>query len=327
MEGAQRTDSSGHSADSFFPSRASPLHRRPRLDVRDLQVVLAVATARSTAKAASTLHLSQSAVSRALLSAEDRIGARLFDRTVRGLHPTAAGARLVGAAGPFLAQFADLENAVAAPSAKPVHVRLVCECYTAYRWLPSALAKLRPNLPSIDVTLAIEHTNAPAAALLAGDIDIALLTTAKVRGKVRERPLFSDEIVFMVASSHPLASRDSISPADLRDSLLITSATTPPAEAHWFYTRVFGSRIPKLQFLRFPLTEAIVDAARAGMGVAIMSEWIAGAYLGGHDLVAKRLNRGPLLRPWRIAFRPEHAEPARRLAEALAGSAPRAHVV
>ena len=312
-----------------MPFDASPQrapYRRPRLDIRDLHVVLAIAGARSTAKAATALHLSQSAVSRALLSTEDKLGARLFERTVRGLAPTLAGQRLIDAAGPFLAQLADLETIVATSTDQTVHVRLVCECYTAYRWLPSALAKLRPNLPSLDVTLAVDHTNAPVAALLSGDADIALLTTTPVRGRLNEEPLFSDEIVFVAGASHPLATRSTITPADLRDSVLITSATTPPAEAQWFYTRVFGRRIPKLRFLRFPLTEAIMDAARAGMGIAIMSEWIASSYLSSGDLVIKRLKNGPLLRPWRIAFRPEFAVPAGRLAQALGGSAPRVYV-
>jgi LysR family transcriptional regulator, regulator for metE and metH len=298
-------------------------YRRPRLEIRDLQVVLAVAGARSTAKAAETLHLSQSAVSRAILSAEDKLGARLFDRTVRGLAPTLAGQRLIDAAGPFLAQLADLESVVATSVEATVNVRLVCECYTAYRWLPSALAKLRPNLPRLEVTLAVEHTNAPVAALMSGEADIALLTTSTVRGRVREEPLFEDEIVFVVGTSHPLARETAITTADLRENVLITSATTPPAEAQWFYTRVFGRRIPKLKFLRFPLTEAIIDATRAGMGVAIMSEWIASGYLGGGDVVVKRLKTGPLLRPWRIAFRPELAIAAGRLAQALGGSTPR----
>ena len=305
---------------------ASSPYRRPRLDVRDLQVVLAVADASSTAKAATRLHLSQSAVSRALLSAEEKLGARLFDRTVRGLAPTTAGRRLIDAAGPFLAQLADLESAVATPiAADRIQIRLVCECYTAYRWLPTALAKLKPNLPHLDITLAVEHTDAPVAALASGDADVALLTTAAVRGRINEEPLFSDEIVFVVGTSHPLATQQVVTLADLRDNVLVTSTTTPPAEAQWFYTKVFGKRIPKLKFLRFPLTEAIIDATRAGMGIAIMSEWIASGYLASGDLVVKRLKSGPLLRPWRIAFRPDLAIPARRLAQALGGSAPRVH--
>ncbi len=89
--------------------------------------------------------------------------------------------------------------------------------------------------------------------------------------------------------------------------------------------RVFGRKRPKLEFLRLPLTEAIVDAARAGMGIAVLSEWIASGYLDGADLVAKRFESEPLKRPWRIAFRDDAADAARRLASALEGSAPRVY--
>jgi LysR family transcriptional regulator for metE and metH len=297
---------------------------KPRLDVRDLEVVLALAAAGSTASAASALHLTQSAVSRALGLAEDKIGARLFARTSRGLSPTAAGARLVSGAPPLLAQLVELERAVAGRDAEPVRVRLVCECYTAYRWMPSALAHLRRRLPNLEVTLAIQHTRDPVAALRTGKVDIALLTTAAVpraRG-LEERALFSDEVVFLVSLSHPLAKRKALTAADLEEYPLVTS-DTPPAEARWFASRVFGRRRPRVSFLQFPLTEAILDAARAGMGIAVMSEWIASAYLEGGGLVVKRLASGPLRRPWRIAYRSEAAEAAARLVGALESAAPR----
>lgn len=51
--------------------------------MRDLQVVLALAAAGSTASAAAALHLTQSAVSRALLLVEDKLGVRLFARSER----------------------------------------------------------------------------------------------------------------------------------------------------------------------------------------------------------------------------------------------------
>jgi LysR family transcriptional regulator for metE and metH len=287
-------------------------------------VVLALASAGSTAGASATLHVTQSAVSRALLVAEEKLGARIFDRTHRGLTPTPGGERLIAGAGAILAQLAELEDSARAPLDAPVRIRVVCECYTAYRWLPSALTKLRERFPSLDVTLAVEHTRDPVAALVAGDVDVALLTTSAVRGGVHEQPLFSDEIVFVVAATHPLAARASMTPRDLREHPLI-SANTPPAEAEWFMKRVFGRARPKLDFMRFPLTEAIVDAARAGMGIAVLSEWIASVYLDSPGLVAKRLSSEPLRRPWRIAFRDDAAGAARCLASALQGTAPRVY--
>jgi len=292
------------------------------IDVRDLQVVLAIASAGSTAAASTTLHLTQSAVSRALVLAEDRLGARIFERTARGLTPTLAGERLIAGAGPVLAQLAELVDSARAPAEAPARLRVVCECYTAYRWLPSALRTLRESYPKLDVTLAIEHTRDPVAALVAGDVDVALLTTARVRGRVRDQPLFSDEVVFVMAAAHRLAAQRSITAQDLCEQVLIGCSDTTAAETKWFVTQVFGRRRPQLNFLRLPLTEAIVDAARAGMGIAVLSEWIASAYLGGPDLVAKRLSSEPLRRPWRLAFRDEVAGAAQRLASALEGTPP-----
>ena len=296
----------------------------PRLDVRDLQVVLALASAGSTAAAAKVMHLTQSATSRALLLAEDKLGVRLFDRTARGLVPTGEGDRLIQRAGPLLASLVEIEEAVRAPAPAPARLRLVCECYTAYRWLPSALATIHEGMPQLEVTLAVEHTREPSAALASGAIDVALLTTSPVRGGAHERPLFSDEIVFVMAASHPLASRPFVTARDLRSTTLITSHT-PRAEAAWFMRSVFGRARPKLRFLRFPLTEALVDAARAGMGVAVLSEWIASGYLVDGGLVTRRFGAVPLRRPWRIAYQPEFAGPALRLASALEGLAPRVY--
>jgi LysR family transcriptional regulator for metE and metH len=295
----------------------------PALDVRDLELVLALAESGSTVRAATRLHLTQSAVSRGLLAVEDKLGTRLFDRVARGLIPTPAGHRLVGGAGALLGQLVELEHHARSGTSGRLPLRVVCECYTAYRWLPSTLAKLRPAMPKLDVTLAFEHTRAPVPALLADEIDVALLTTGKVPPTVIEEPLFSDEIVFVVASSHPLADRAALELADLRRYPVISSSSTPEPERKWFLGRVFGRAAPRVDFLTFPLTEAIVDAARAGMGIAAMSEWIASPYLAAGDLVAKRLRGRPLHRPWRIAFRRAAALGARQLATALGGAPPR----
>ncbi|MDC0666792.1 LysR family transcriptional regulator [Nannocystis radixulma] len=295
---------------------------RPRLELRDLQVVLAVAAAGTTAAAASTLHLSQPAVSRALLAAEERLGARLFDRSPRGLQATPAGEQLVAGATRLLAELVEIERRARAPAARPTRVRLVCECYTAYHWLPTALADLRTGLPNLDLVLAVEHTRAPVEALVAGAIDVALLTTGEVPpGELATQPLFTDEIVFVVSPTHELAKKPTLSRDDLRKARLITGET-PEAEVRWFVTRVFGRGPRPGRAQRLPLTEAILDVARAGMGVAVLSEWMAGPHLGRGDLLVKRVSSGPLRRPWRLAWRREADEPARLLLAALKSAAP-----
>jgi LysR family transcriptional regulator for metE and metH len=297
---------------------------RSQLEVRDLELALALSAAGSTAGAASLLHLTQSAVSRALCQAEERIGVQLFQRSARGLSPTAAGQRLLVGAGALLQKLSELERAVAAPEQEPQRVRLVCECYTAYHWLPSATAKLRERWADLSVEVESDYTRDPVSALERGRVDIALLTTSALPkgGRLREQPLFADEVVFVMSHKHRLAKKRSLTQLELLGEPLITGAT-PPAEGRWFVRAAFGRRRPKLRLLRFPLTEAIMDAARAGMGVAVVSEWMASGYLERRDLVVRRLASGPLERPWRIAYREELTSVAERLKTALGAAVPR----
>ena len=289
--------------------------------------MLALASAGSTTKAGALLHLTQPAVSRALLLAEEKLGARLFERTARGLEATPAGERLISGAGPLLVELADLEARVLSPLARPERIRLVCECYTAYRWLPSVLADLERVLPGLEVKLVPEHSRDPLGALSSNEVDVALITTALVKKPLEEKSLFHDEIVFVVGRTHPLAKKIAITPRDLRENVLITSSSTSQTENREFVRQVFGQRKPKLDLMRLPLTEAIIDMARAGMGVAVLSEWIAASYLGeSSDLVAKRLATGPLRRPWRIAYRHEAKTAALRLRSALEASVPHARL-
>jgi LysR family transcriptional regulator for metE and metH len=227
----------------------------------------------------------------------------------------------------LLASLVELEQRVREPERAPTRLRIVCECYTAYHWLPTALRALRHHQPGLEVTLAVEHTARPVAALEAGEIDAALLTTARVRrAELREQPLFSDEVAFVLSPKHALAAKRTLTPADLCATLLLTS-NTPEAEARWFMASVFGRARPRLSIERLPLTEAVLDMARAGMGVAVLSEWMASEHLASGELVARRLAKGPLRRPWRLAWRRELGDAGPQLLRALAAIAPQSQLV
>src|SRR5690606_12957047 len=142
----------------------------------------------------------------------------------------------------------------------------------------------------LELVLAFEHTRDPVAGLVAGKLDVALLTTCRVRAPLRELPLLSDEIVFVISPDHLLADRPALPANVLRTYPLFSLTHTPAPEVRWFVSSVFGQRPPRHEPLQFPLTEAIVDAARAGLGVAALSEWIAAPYLD-HTVVAKRLKK------------------------------------
>jgi LysR family transcriptional regulator, regulator for metE and metH len=295
-----------------------------RLDSRDLRLVLALATAGTTAAAAAGLHLTQPAVSRALLGVEDKLGVRLFERTPRGLEPTVAGRTLLDSAPRVLTELHELESRLRGPAVRSQPLRLVCECYTAYHWMPSALQGLSASLPGVDLSVALECTGDPVAALLAGDIDAALISEAPTprSRRLAEKPLFADEIVFVMAASHRLAARAALTRADLCGEVLLTGRL-PTRDMGWFNKPLAAPRAPPLTYRLLPLTEAIVDFARAGMGIGVLSEWVAEPHLRRGDVVARRLASGPLRRPWRLVWRKEAEEAALRLWQVLQKAPPR----
>lgn len=84
-----------------------------------MRVLVRIADSGSFAAAARQLHLSPPAVTRAVASLEDLIGARLFTRTTRSVKLTEAGARYVDDCRRILADIEEAEAVAAGSFAKP----------------------------------------------------------------------------------------------------------------------------------------------------------------------------------------------------------------
>lgn len=84
-----------------------------RVDTRDLAAFLAVARERSFTRAATTLGVSQSALSHTIRLMEQRLGVRLLERTTRSVSPTSAGRKLLDSVGPRMDEIADAVAALA----------------------------------------------------------------------------------------------------------------------------------------------------------------------------------------------------------------------
>ncbi len=84
----------------------------------DLKFVLAIANAGSLTKAARSLGVTHSTVSRRLSALEEEIGARLFDRLPEGFTPTTAGEEAVEAARRMELEVLALDMRIAAKDAE-----------------------------------------------------------------------------------------------------------------------------------------------------------------------------------------------------------------
>jgi LysR family transcriptional regulator, putative pyruvate carboxylase regulator len=191
------------------------------LDLRDLDVFLAVEREGSFGRAANALMVTQPAVSERIRHLEHAVGRPLFDRTTRGVTITAAGAALVPYAHRCLTVAA--ESIEAARRADGTRSLVVAVHSTfAQRVVPLVLDALEParrRLAIRDV-----HSEDVAGLVLDGVADIGFALSASAPRGLRRVELPADDIVCAVDTDHPLASKRRVSLKHLRETLLAVNA-------------------------------------------------------------------------------------------------------
>lgn len=286
------------------------------LDVKHLRLVRAVAEQGTVTRAAASLFLTQSALSHQLLTLEKRVGAPLFLREGKRMTPTAAGRRLLASAERILADLASLEDELRrVASGRDVRIRLSTECYTTYAWLPRAMEDFTREHPSVEIQIAAEAAPVAIQALLDGRLDVAVAFNAAMDPRLESVPLFEDELVALMRPDHRLASRPYLVPPDFApEHLLVYSAL----EHSTFYLTVLEPAcIRPRRVSTAHLTEAMVEMARAGMGIPVLARWAVADQIG-RGLVAVPITETGVRRHWRGVFR--KGDPAERQIRAFLAS-------
>jgi LysR family transcriptional regulator for metE and metH len=283
------------------------------LEARDLRLVSAIIDHGGVTAAARALHVTQSAASHQLRDLEDRLAARLFERRSRRMVPTEAGRALAEAAARVLPELVRAEREVRQLGAAPRRtLAMAVACSTAYHWLPGVIDALAARHPDVELKIAVEATSDPLGALLDDRLDLAVChPVGEVRGAVLE-PLFEDEIVAVLAPTHPLAARPWLCRGDLASETLLAHVVTGP-DAEAVRRAMFDAQVnPVLR--QVPLTDALLELVRAGQGVGIVPRWglTERAVVG---LAVRPLGEGGLWRQWAAYVRP--AGPVREAVESL----------
>ena len=102
--------------------------------LHEMEVFVAVADAGSFAKAGARLRSSPPAMTRAVSSLEDRLGARLLNRTTRSLRLTEAGLRFLESARRLLAEVDEAERGALGEGAAPSGHLTLTASVTFGRW-------------------------------------------------------------------------------------------------------------------------------------------------------------------------------------------------
>jgi LysR family glycine cleavage system transcriptional activator len=267
------------------------VRHRP-LAVGSLRAFDAVARRLSFRAAAEDLHLTQPAVSRQIRGLEDEIGAALFLRGTRHVELTNAGATLLRAVAPLLAQLdATVRHLRSAQRRQPVGVATFASL--ASLWLLPRLAGFQAEHPAIDIRVSAADA---LVDLDDPDIDLALRYCLPADAPPGSTELFG-EVLTPVASPALLARQPLRVPDDLaQHTLLEEDDPRPSAEylswRHWLAQHATPGLQPR-GWIYLNFTYQQIQAALAGQGVA----------LARLALVRESISRGELIEPFGAAGR------------------------
>lgn len=218
------------------------------MDLRQLRYFVAVAEELHFTRAASRLHLAQSALSAQIVALEREVGAPLFTRANRRVELTRVGTALLPRARDLL-ESADRvlaeTRALAAREAETLSVG--CMGAVPGELLSVVVDELKNERPSAQIEVHAFDFATISESLAQARADVAFIYMPYDEAELSELevvPLVEEQRNVVMASSHPLANRAELTPEDLAGETFIShsAAVSQTWRDFWLLTEELGHR-------------------------------------------------------------------------------------
>ncbi|MES3001395.1 MAG: LysR family transcriptional regulator [Pseudomonadota bacterium] len=186
-----------------------------RFDLTDLRVFLFACESGSMTAAATRAHLTLAAVSARIRAMEESAGTPLLERRARGVTATPAGEALARHARVVMHQLEELRQDVAGHTGgESARTVLLANSSAMARPIHGIIADVLDAHPGARLVARECESEATVHALRTGDADVGIVSSAVDTEGLVTAQLGPDPLVVIVASTHPLASRATVSFAD-----------------------------------------------------------------------------------------------------------------
>lgn len=245
-----------------------------RLRFGQLRLIVEMHESGSIRRAAGRLHMTQPAVSKSLKEVELILGARLYERTARGVTPTAAGQIAARGAKLLIAEFGMLAKEIRqADAGDAVSARIGITPYLGASLLPEVLGRLARTHEVGCVSLQEGLAGPLLDKLSQGGLDILIIMCtsdmlpALENASLKYERLFAEEVAIVASPTHPFAGRR-LSLSDLAGERWILPAA--PSITRRLVDEAFLHQgvIPPRPVIEATILTNLVAAAVAGLGIA-----------------------------------------------------------
>ena len=272
------------------------------ITLRHLKIFEAVAQNGSISRAATSLHLTQPAVSMQMKQLEEQIGLPLLEQVGKRMFLTEAGQALRGHARDIAARMGDLNAAMDEFRGLERGLLRLAVVSTANYFLPRLIASFNRRHPGVRVSLQVANREFVMSALADNVIDLAITGQPPDSLDVVAQHFMDNPLVVIAMPGHPLASMDVVPLQRLVEETLVVRE--PGSGTRAAMERYFASqRVDYRAGCEFGTNEALKQAVGAGLGLGIVSAQTIELELKVGCLVVLPVEGFPVVRQWYVLHR------------------------
>jgi DNA-binding transcriptional LysR family regulator len=283
--------------------------RRPSITIDQLYTFIAVAGREHVTRAAEAIHLSQGTVSYQVQLLERTLGVQLLERMGRRVRLTSTGREIARVARSALSAVRAVEEVAAAARGLEIgSLEVAANVTTGVHRLPTWIAAFLRRHPAIDIRLRLDSSEGAVRQVENGDVDCAVVEGPFSTEGVRVLCLERDELVMVVASSHPLAQVSRLDTHALEPYRYLSRRRRATTEtlAVALLGRLYGCS-PTLELGQ---VDAIRAGVLAGLGYAVLPRAVVARDVAMGRIAVLPTRTGPVYSEFRAVRRTGRGSPA-----------------
>jgi len=248
------------------------------VNISQLRTFLMVVEHGSFSAAARTMHVSQPAITMQVQALETDLGATLLDRQYRRVEATEAGQALIPFAERVPHDVETARNEIEALSDKVTgRLQLAASTTPGQYVLPRLLGSFLALNPEVTVSLSVADTTQVVESVESGEASLGM-TGAEVKGaKAHFEEMGSDDLVLIAPPDHALVATPDVAIARVvEDPFIMREPGSGTRLVTEDMLRSAGIDPGDLNVvMELGTSEAIVSAVEGGLGLAVVSTYVA----------------------------------------------------
>ncbi len=245
------------------------------MNLRQLEVFLAVAESGSFSRGADATFLTQSTVSQHISALEREVGIKLLDRTVKGAIPTEGGKILIDHGRRIMAEMRDIPNAINRfKGLEDVSLTVGASNIPGDYMIPEALPNLLERFPRLAITVIQGDSREIMGKIERHEVEIGIVGSIFDDDGFTFVPLGRDRIILVTGRGHPLYGKGNISVEELTRQPIISREPGSGTGKTVKEALAANGINPETLKVRISLgsNKGVKQAVTHGAGIAFLSE-------------------------------------------------------